>query len=99
VGRYCAAVVSQMTLGVSSGHSPGGRAADSRLAATSSFLLQQTAVPVGVTVTQITLSGSCRSVQIMGLAICLLSPPFTAILHQQTIINGIADCLSTPQNS
>lgn len=41
MGRYCAVVVSQLTLGVSSGHCPGGRAAD-----TCSILLQQTAVPV-----------------------------------------------------
>jgi hypothetical protein len=35
VGRYCVVVVSQLTLGVSSGHGPGGTAADSRLADTS----------------------------------------------------------------
>jgi len=32
VGRYCAAVVSQMTLGVSSGHGPGGTVTTVRVA-------------------------------------------------------------------
>jgi len=47
MGRYCVVVVSQMTPGVSSGHGPGGTAADTRQsAAPSSFLLEQTTVPV-----------------------------------------------------
>jgi hypothetical protein len=46
VWRYCAVVVSQLTLGVNSDHGPGGTAADSKLDDTSSFLLQQMAVPV-----------------------------------------------------